>query len=181
LARRSLGGRPACCLRLTLRCTTARGASSTGWCFRRRWRGCASRSPRRLQRQSSAHAYARQCKNKDLEADAFEIRKRAERRLGEMMAEEPKAQGTRGAGRPKKGGSRKNPPKNETTLAAQGIDKNLADRGAAKGRQMGRRRARQGRWPRQKTLEESFPQGFGNWAAPPRRDDGGRAEGQRRR
>jgi hypothetical protein len=29
--------------------------------------------------------YARQAKNKQLEADAFEIRKRAGRRLGEMM------------------------------------------------------------------------------------------------
>ena len=29
----------------------------------------------------AGHAYARQCKNKDLEADAFEIRKRAERLL----------------------------------------------------------------------------------------------------
>jgi hypothetical protein len=36
---------------------------------------------------------ARQAKNKDLEADAFEIRKCAERRLGEMIMEQPKAQG----------------------------------------------------------------------------------------
>jgi hypothetical protein len=50
---------------------------------------------------------------------------------GDLMAEQPKAKGTRGAGRPKKGGSRKNPPK-EQTLAGQGIDKNLADRGTDK-------------------------------------------------
>lgn len=67
-------------------------------------------------------AYARQCKNKDLEADAFEIRKRAERRLGEMMAEQPKAQGKRtdlGFSKTQVG---------KTTLAEAGIDKNLADR-----------------------------------------------------
>ena len=46
-------------------------------------------------------AYARQCKNKDMEADAFEIRKRAERRLYEVKEEKPKAKGTRGIGRPK--------------------------------------------------------------------------------
>jgi hypothetical protein len=44
------------------------------------------------------------------------------------MAEMPKAEGTRGAGRPKKGGLAKNPPKDTATLADQGIDKNLADR-----------------------------------------------------
>jgi hypothetical protein len=36
---------------------------------------------------------ARGAKNKNLEADAWAIRQRAERRVGEMMAEPPKAKG----------------------------------------------------------------------------------------
>jgi N6-adenosine-specific RNA methylase IME4 len=64
-------------------------------------------------------SYARQCKNKDLEADAFEIRKRAERRLGEIMD---------GAGH---GGDRKSSVSEKRlkqSLANQGIDTNLAHR-----------------------------------------------------
>jgi hypothetical protein len=38
-------------------------------------------------------AYARQAKNKSLEADAFEIRVRAERRVSQMMVAQPKARG----------------------------------------------------------------------------------------
>lgn len=68
-------------------------------------------------------AYARQCKNKDLEADAFEIRKRAERRLGELMASQPKAK----AGAPSKNRVAKKPD-SPKSLKAQNIDKNLADR-----------------------------------------------------
>lgn len=67
-------------------------------------------------------AYARQCKNKDLEADAYEIRKRAERRLGEVMAAQPKATG--GNFNKEKLRVSKKP----VTLADAGIDKNLADR-----------------------------------------------------
>lgn len=74
--------------------------------------------------------YAKQAKNKQLEIDASEIRFRAERRLGEMMAAQRDA-GLLGAG----GDMGKNqheawvadkpkPP----TLAEAGIDKNLADR-----------------------------------------------------
>jgi hypothetical protein len=67
-------------------------------------------------------AYAKQAKNKELEADAWEIRKRAERRLGEMMAAEPGAQGKRtDLGLSKTQVSK-------LTLAEAGVDKNLADR-----------------------------------------------------
>jgi N6-adenosine-specific RNA methylase IME4 len=63
-------------------------------------------------------AYARMAKDKQLEIDATEIRARATRRIGEFMAEQPKAP----AGRKPKIGLDKNP----ITLADAGIDKNLA-------------------------------------------------------
>lgn len=76
--------------------------------------------------------YARQAKDRNLELDAAEIRFRAERRLGQMIAVQKKtvglAKGSAGKGRPKKGGSRKDPPKSVPTLAEVGIDKYLADR-----------------------------------------------------
>ena len=61
--------------------------------------------------------------------DAY-ARKRAERRLGERMRELPKAKGSRGQGRPKKGGSRADPPSGAKPLSDYGIDKHLADRAA---------------------------------------------------
>jgi ParB family chromosome partitioning protein len=74
-------------------------------------------------------AYARVAKNRQMEIDASEIRIRAERRLGEMLKPAPKATGTRGQGRPPKGGSKTHPPKiAPPTLADMGIDKKLADR-----------------------------------------------------
>src|ERR1700731_490842 len=76
--------------------------------------------------------YAKQAKDTELVAFATEIRKRAERRLGEIMEEEREAgklaKGTRGTGRPKKGGSPKVPPKDVQSLAERGVDKHLADR-----------------------------------------------------
>ena len=66
-------------------------------------------------------AYARQAKNKDLEADAFEIRFRAERRLGEVLKEQPKANGG-DAQRTRFSKGTESP----ATLAELGIDKKLS-------------------------------------------------------
>jgi hypothetical protein len=75
-------------------------------------------------------AYARAAKDRTLEIDAAEIHFRTTRRLGQMIAGQQAtvglAKGTAGMGRPKKGGSRKDPPKDVPTLADVGIDKHLA-------------------------------------------------------
>jgi len=77
-------------------------------------------------RAEAMRAYARQAKNKQLEVDAAEIRIRAERRLGEMIAGQKATVGLNEGGRPKTG-LQKNPV-SKPTLAEAGIDKNLADR-----------------------------------------------------
>jgi N6-adenosine-specific RNA methylase IME4 len=69
--------------------------------------------------------YARQAKDGELIAWSTEIKKRAERRLGEVMEDERKAGLlAKAAGSKGKRGFLKNP----RTLAKRGIDKNLADR-----------------------------------------------------
>ena len=74
-------------------------------------------------------AYARIAKNKQLEADAAEIRIRAERRVGEMMAAQRATVGLAKAGRPKKIGTNPDPISAPpvAALADAGIDKHLAD------------------------------------------------------
>jgi hypothetical protein len=68
--------------------------------------------------------YARQAKDRTLIALATEIRMRAERRAGELLGETEKNKGTRGQGRPKKGGSKKEPPKSAPpTLTDLGVTK----------------------------------------------------------
>jgi hypothetical protein len=59
---------------------------------------------------------------------ASEIRLRAERRLGELLRETPKAKGTEHGGRSKKDGSRKEPSNPTPTLADSGISKKLSSR-----------------------------------------------------
>jgi len=71
-------------------------------------------------------AYAKQAKNKQLELDAVEIRNRAERRIGELMAAQSAAGLTsKGAASAGWKETRVDAP---ITLAEAGIDKNLADR-----------------------------------------------------
>lgn len=75
-----------------------------------------------LNKAIAIRLYARQAKNRQLEADAFEIRLRAERRVGEMMAAQPKDKGGHA-------GLYENPACDRpASLADAGIDKNLANR-----------------------------------------------------
>jgi len=76
-------------------------------------------------RAAATQAYARMAKDKGLEVDAAEIRIRAERRLGEMLAEQ-KAGGGMAKGHRFAGGAEKEPP--APTLAEVGIDKKLSAR-----------------------------------------------------
>lgn len=77
-------------------------------------------------KSSALQAYARQARNKQLEIDAAEIRIRAERRLGQMLAEQPKATGG-DAQRTRFHKGTESPP----TLAEVGIDKKLSSRSQA--------------------------------------------------
>lgn len=78
-------------------------------------------------KSKAVEAYARQAKDKELQANAWEITRRAERRLGELMAEQRDAVGMAPSGRPKIG-SMPDPILSIHTLADAGIDKHLADK-----------------------------------------------------
>lgn len=74
-------------------------------------------------------AYAKQAKNKQLEIDASEIRFRAERRIGELMAAQRDSVGLANGGDAAKARVADGPEQNtRPTLAEAGIDKHLADR-----------------------------------------------------
>jgi len=84
-------------------------------------------------RAMALRAYARQAKDRTLEADAFEIRARAERRLGELLLAQKATVGFNtgaAAGGKKEGprGSFLEPRDKRPTLAAAGIDKKLSMR-----------------------------------------------------
>jgi N6-adenosine-specific RNA methylase IME4 len=68
-------------------------------------------------------AYARQAKNRDLEADAIEIRLRATRRLDQMRQAQKE---TVGLAKPTGSNQHRVKEQPNATLASQGIDKNLA-------------------------------------------------------
>lgn len=75
--------------------------------------------------------YARMANDRQMEADAIEIRMRAERRLGDMIAAQKITTGLHKGGGPGRGktGLSKNPVLTDPpTLADAGIDKNLAHR-----------------------------------------------------
>jgi phage N-6-adenine-methyltransferase len=71
--------------------------------------------------------YAIMAKDTELSRHATEIRLRAERRLGELMAEQPKAEGAREPGT-KRGTTRVAVGPASIPFVKQGIDKHLADR-----------------------------------------------------
>jgi hypothetical protein len=76
-------------------------------------------------------AYARQAKNRELEAQCVEIRMRATRRIGEMMREQKRSIGLN-SGAIRRGGM--SPPRDERpTLESQGITKDLAKAARALG------------------------------------------------
>lgn len=80
-------------------------------------------------------AAARIAKNHEMEIDASEIRIRAERRLGEMIAEQKNtvglASGGEHGGKSKIDGTREEPSNPRPTLASAGIDKKLSARSQA--------------------------------------------------
>ena len=73
-------------------------------------------------------AYARQAKNKQMEVEASEIRFRAERRLGELIAAQKATVGLATGGGDTSNGSRKVPMQMPPTLAEAGSDKKLSAR-----------------------------------------------------
>jgi ParB family chromosome partitioning protein len=84
-------------------------------------------------RAVALRAYARQAKDRGLEADAFEIRSRAERRLGGMLIEQKATIGfNHGGWRERQAleacGSENEPQARKATLAEAGIDKKLSMR-----------------------------------------------------
>jgi N6-adenosine-specific RNA methylase IME4 len=76
--------------------------------------------------------YAKQAKNRQMEADAYELRVRAERKLGEMIATQKEtvglATGGEHGGKAKIDGTRAAPSNARATLAEAGIDKKLSSR-----------------------------------------------------
>lgn len=75
---------------------------------------------------AAVEAYARQAKDTEMRKMAVDIRMRAKRRLGELMAAQKASVGKNRGGRPRKPGTGRNPVSGPVTLAEAGIDKRLA-------------------------------------------------------
>lgn len=75
-------------------------------------------------------AYARQAKNKQMEADCLEVKMKATRRLHELIEAQKVLVGLSKGGRPSKTGFSKNP----VSLTDAGIDKNIAHQARTLGR-----------------------------------------------
>lgn len=86
-------------------------------------------------RAEAARAYARQAKNRELEVDAAEIRIRAERRLGELLAAQKSLPREQGGGMATGGDAQRTRFRKVTespvTLSELGIDKKLSSRAQA--------------------------------------------------
>ncbi|MEX2176016.1 MAG: hypothetical protein WD872_16760, partial [Pirellulaceae bacterium] len=110
-------------------CMPAGPSGRNGLDPRRGWR-CGQRIGQADRpRNASPSPPNRIAKNKQLEIDATEIRIRAERRLGELIAEQKATAGMNKGAVPGKTGSKGVPVLDDRpTLAAAGIDKHLADR-----------------------------------------------------
>lgn len=77
-------------------------------------------------------AYARQANDRTLEANAVELRERATRRLGQLLAEDKKAGRISPGQPPKKNGTDAEPFFSRTTLAEIGVDKKLSSQSQRK-------------------------------------------------
>lgn len=88
-----------------------------------------------LDKAVAMRAYAKQAKNRDLEADAIEIRMRATRKLDQIRQAQGATVGLAKGGKPYQRNPTGVSDTPVATLAMQGIDKNLAKQGRVLGRQ----------------------------------------------
>jgi hypothetical protein len=80
-------------------------------------------------RAAALQLYARMAQDRSCEQEAFGLRLRAVRRIGQMIRDQKATVGLNKGGRPRKTGSKKNPVLEPPTLAEAGIEKVLADQG----------------------------------------------------
>jgi hypothetical protein len=100
------------------------------------WRGCRASSivgSKKIRGRAVARgANARQARNRDLDADAVEIRMRAARRIDEMRQAQTVGPVTASRSQPAGGLVLTPPGKGVRTVASQGVDKNLAKRASGR-------------------------------------------------